>query len=68
MGGPRELVSNGVDGYITKWLDVQDFAAAVECLLNNAPLRESMSHNALTRVENRDWQEAFTRFWAMSPE
>ncbi len=67
-GGPRELVSNGVDGYVTKSLDVSDFAAAIERLINDAPLRQSMSHSARTRVENRDWQEAFTRFWALSPE
>ena len=67
-GGPRELVENGVDGYVTESLDATAFAAAIERLLNDAPLRQSMSHSARTRVENRDWQEAFTRFWALSPE
>ncbi len=67
-GGPRELITHGVDGYITKSLDAADFAAAIARLLSDAPLRESMSHSARTRVENRDWHEAFTSFWALSPE
>ena len=67
-GGPRELITDGEDGYITKSLDANDLAAAIERLLTNTELRQTMSARSRARVENRDWSEAFQKFWAMSPE
>lgn len=67
-GGPRELITHGEDGYITKSLDATDFAAAVERLLTNPELRKTMSQHSRKKVETRDWSEAFQKFWAMSPE
>jgi len=65
-GGPRELIKNGVTGYITRSLDVDDFASAAERLVADPALRETMSTNALAAVRDRDWSEAFERFWALS--
>jgi len=65
-GGPRELVKNGVTGYVTRSLDVEDFSLATGRLLADPALRETMRTNALAAVQDRDWSEAFGRFWAGS--
>ncbi|HWL53574.1 MAG TPA: glycosyltransferase [Chthoniobacteraceae bacterium] len=67
-GGPKDLVEEGVTGLITKSLDVGSFTQAVRRLLQNPELRCQMGQNARKAVENRDWAEAFRRFWALSPE
>jgi len=66
LGGPRELVKNGVTGYVTRSLDVEDFAAATERLVADPALRETMRANARAAVQERDWSEAFARFWEMT--
>ena len=66
-GGPRELVEDGRTGYITKSLDADDFGAALQRLIEDPKLRETMSKNARQSVESRDWSGAFKKFWAMSP-
>ena len=65
-GGPRELVKNGVTGYVTRSHDVDDFCTATERLVGDAGLRETMRKNARAAVQDRDWSEAFARFWANS--
>jgi glycosyltransferase involved in cell wall biosynthesis len=65
-GGPRELVKNGVTGYVTRSLDIEDFTTAAERLVTDRTLRETMGANALAEVRDRDWSEAFARFWANS--
>ncbi len=64
VGGPRELVSDGVNGLITKALDVADFTAAIRRLVEDEPLRKAMSAAARRSVEDRSWPSAFRKFWA----
>jgi glycosyltransferase involved in cell wall biosynthesis len=68
IGGPRDLVSNGVDGFVTKGLDAADLAEAIRKLAFDAALRKNMGASGRTRVETRDWTEAFQKFWNESPE
>jgi glycosyltransferase involved in cell wall biosynthesis len=65
-GGPRELVKNGVTGYVTRSLDVEDFTTAAGRLVADPALRARMSAQALAAVRDRDWSEAFAKFWAVS--
>jgi glycosyltransferase involved in cell wall biosynthesis len=65
-GGPRELVKNGVTGYVTRSLDIEDFTTATERLVADPLLRETMRTNARAAVQDRDWSEAFARFWSIS--
>lgn len=65
-GGPRELVRNGVTGYVTRSHDIEDFTRATERLVADPTLRETMRDNALAAVRDRDWSEAFARFWSIS--
>jgi glycosyltransferase involved in cell wall biosynthesis len=64
VGGPRELVADGVNGLITRALDVADFTAAIRRLVEDEPLRQQMSAAARHSVEDRSWPSAFRRFWA----
>lgn len=65
-GGPRELVKNGVTGYVTRSHDIEDFTTATERLLADPNLRETMRLNARAAVQDRDWSEAFAKFWDIS--
>jgi len=65
-GGPRELVKNGVTGYVTRSRDVEDFTTATERLVADPLLRETMRANARAAVQDRDWSEAFAKFWSNS--
>jgi glycosyltransferase involved in cell wall biosynthesis len=67
-GGPRELVQNGRDGFITKALDPADLASAIRRLVEDPALRARMGAAARDRVAVRDWTGAFEKFWSGSPE
>jgi glycosyltransferase involved in cell wall biosynthesis len=62
-GGPRELVKNGVTGYVTRSHDIDDFTAATSRLVADPTLRATMRANALASVQDRDWLAAFRKFW-----
>lgn len=68
QGGPKDLIEHGITGFVTRALDVDDFAAHVERLTTDADLRARMSAAARKAVQDRDWAEAGRRFWALSPE
>ncbi len=62
-GGPQELVRHGVDGLITRGLDVGDFSQALRTLARDPKLRAAMGQRARDRVLTRNWQNAFRQFW-----
>jgi glycosyltransferase involved in cell wall biosynthesis len=62
-GGPCELVNDGIDGFITRAMDVGDFAGGLRLLCKDADLRAKMGREARHRVENRNWNHAFRQFW-----
>ena len=64
VGGPRELVTDGVNGLVTKALDATDFTRAIRRLVEDEPLRKQMSAAARRSVEDRSWPGAFRKFWA----
>jgi glycosyltransferase involved in cell wall biosynthesis len=63
VGGPRELVNDGVNGIITKARDVTDFTAAIRRLVQDNELRTRMSGAARESVADRSWPRAFQKFW-----
>jgi glycosyltransferase involved in cell wall biosynthesis len=67
-GGPKDLISHGITGLVTRALDADDFCSATERLIADAGLRRKMSVAAHAAVQNRDWKEAGRTFWSMSPE
>lgn len=64
LGGPRELVEEGVTGFITKAHDVDSFAAGIRNLVRDPFLREKMGQHARQGVIARSWPRAFEQFWA----
>lgn len=67
QGGPKDLIAPGKTGWISRALDVGDFASHVARLLE-ASTRESMRAAARASVEDRDWAEAGRQFWESSAE
>jgi len=68
VGGPRDLIRDGQDGFVTKALDVAALTQAVEALATNPELHQSMSLASRQHVQSRDWTKAFRAFWEASPE
>jgi glycosyltransferase involved in cell wall biosynthesis len=68
IGGPRDLVEDGVDGLVTRGNDVESLVVALRRLAGDGGLRRRMGVAGRRRVETRDWSEAFEKFWAGSPE
>ncbi|MDX2081341.1 MAG: glycosyltransferase [Terrimicrobiaceae bacterium] len=68
VGGPRDLVTPGVDGLVTKALDVQELATAIRQLVDDDDMRRRFGSAARAKVESRDWSKAVEKFWNESPE
>jgi glycosyltransferase involved in cell wall biosynthesis len=60
--GPREIVRDGVDGFVVPGKDVRAAAAAVVRLLREPGLRDRMSHSA-REVTTRFSREAHDQAW-----
>ena len=65
-GGPKELVQDKANGFITKSRDVDDFTRAIRALVANPALRQRMGDSARTSVIDRSWPSAFRKFWEMT--
>jgi glycosyltransferase involved in cell wall biosynthesis len=63
QGGPAELVVHGIDGFITRSLNVDAFADAIRKLAVDHELRMKMGDRARQRVQDRNWANAFRQFW-----
>lgn len=63
-GGPKELVEDGYNGFVTKGHDVPAFVTAIKALIRDKEMRLRMGNNARQSVLQRSWPEAFERFWA----
>lgn len=63
-GGPKELVEQDITGLITRSHDVDDLAGAIRRLVIDPALRERMGKSARKSVLDRNWPDAFGRFWA----
>ncbi|MEY2559371.1 MAG: hypothetical protein QOE34_2796, partial [Verrucomicrobiota bacterium] len=63
LGGPKELVENGVSGLVTKAHDVEDVARAIKLLAGDKEMRTRMGEKARQGVLDRSWPDAFRKFW-----
>lgn len=66
VGGPRDLVENGVDGLITPALNAKALATAILQIAENPALKKSMSAASRRKVQDRDWNKAVAAFWQKS--
>jgi len=63
LGGPKELVEDGISGLVTKAHDVKDFARGITLLAGDEQLRKRMGGKARQGVLDRSWPGAFRKFW-----
>jgi glycosyltransferase involved in cell wall biosynthesis len=63
LGGPRELVADGISGLVTKAHDVEDVARAINLLVGDQKMRARMGEKARQSVVDRSWPDAFRKFW-----
>jgi glycosyltransferase involved in cell wall biosynthesis len=63
LGGPKELVEDGVNGLVTKARDVKDVARAIARLVDDQNMRARMGEKARQSVVDRSWPGAFRKFW-----
>jgi len=63
IGGPMELVEEGVNGFVTRAFDATQIAQKMKQMAQDKESLLKMSANARANVEQRSWSTAFTRFW-----
>jgi glycosyltransferase involved in cell wall biosynthesis len=68
VGGPKDLVEDGGDGFITRGLDLDALTGAIKLLAGDADLRQRMGIASRARVAERDWLRAARLFWEESEE
>lgn len=66
QGGPRDLVTDGVDGCITRGGDLAELIAALRPLCTDEARRQSMGAASRQKVEDRSWPHAARKFWAIT--
>jgi glycosyltransferase involved in cell wall biosynthesis len=66
QGGPRELVSDGEDGFITRGGDLNALTEAVDHLCRDEGRRRAMGVASRRKVEDRSWPNAARKFWAVT--
>ncbi len=65
--GPREQITDGVDGFLTPAEDLQTFADRVVTMIRDPALVEKMSAAALEKAQLHDYR-AFLRDWRVALE
>jgi glycosyltransferase involved in cell wall biosynthesis len=68
VGGPKDLVDDGVDGFVTKGLDLDVLTHAIATLCKEPDLRKRMGEASRARVAEGDWTRAARLFWEGSEE
>jgi glycosyltransferase involved in cell wall biosynthesis len=68
VGGPQELVEDGVTGVITRARDATELASAIRALAIAPEKRREMGRKARESVLNRSWPNAFRSFWATTAD
>ncbi|MDK3160273.1 glycosyltransferase [Kamptonema cortianum] len=63
IGGPKELVEEGCNGFITRAFDAEQIARRMEQIAHDPALARKMSAQARSHVEERSWAGAFKNFW-----
>jgi len=62
-GGSKHFVKQGVNGFLCKPFDVQDYIDRIKILMYDDGLREDMIDNALSYAQGFDWDVLTLRFY-----
>lgn len=60
--GPREIISNNVDGFIVPLFDIEALADKICLLIGNTPLRKKMGNNAVVNSKRFDLDEIMRKY------
>ena len=60
--GPRELIHNGIDGYLVTPFDCEDMIKKIETLINNPKLRKQFAEKAFLHM-NEFWVQKIKEQW-----
>ena len=66
LGGTRELITDGVNGFLVKPLDVQNLVQKICMILENKPLREqfiAQGHQTVRRFTVKEMVEQTTAYY-----
>jgi glycosyltransferase involved in cell wall biosynthesis len=63
VGGPKDLVAEGVTGVISRGLDAKDLVRAIRQIVGDTALRARMREAAVKSVADRNWRDAARRWW-----
>ncbi len=61
--GPRDIITDGENGFLVEQDDVDTFAERVCQLIENEPLRKEMGKNARRNIEERFSEEVIMKQW-----
>lgn len=64
-GGTRELLTDGINGFIIKTKDATDIAEKIEKIINDKDLRESMSHASRQLAETMSWAKVANQYFEL---
>lgn len=68
MGGPQEIIRDGVTGTIFTSHDPDSLTETILELSEDRERIRSMGRNAREMALSRDWEKAFEQLWSISPE
>jgi glycosyltransferase involved in cell wall biosynthesis len=68
VGGPKELVLPEINGFVAKAHDTDEFVTAITRLVRDNTMQKTMAENARKSVLQRNWPDAFRKFWAATLE
>ena len=63
-GGPKSLVTNGVNGFVLKMNGVDIWSSYINIMINSKGLRGNLSKNALKTSKNLSIEKSFEFFWS----
>lgn len=66
QGGPRELVDDEKNGFVTRAGDLGSLVDAVRRICLDEKMRHRMSAASRRRVEDRNWPNAARQFWGVT--
>jgi glycosyltransferase involved in cell wall biosynthesis len=64
VGGPREMVDDGLSGRVLAGNDAAAWVAAIDQLLDDQQMRLRMSRTAAQRATRFSMERSFEQFWA----
>jgi L-malate glycosyltransferase len=64
-GGAKELVGEGVNGYIVKMRNSQDIADRLERLIIDSNLRKKMGEESRKKAENFSWKKVAEKYFEL---